>query len=137
VEVVVTSSIYETEPVGDAPPGQDFYNAVVEVETDLEPRALLAACKAIERRLGRVPGGPRHGPRPIDVDLLLIDDLTVGEDDLVVPHREISTRRFVLEPLSELDPTITLPDGRSIDLALASLGSGQRVERVGRVETRS
>ena len=81
----------------------DFLNAAVVVETELEPEELLAACKAIERELGRVPG-PRHSPRPIDLDLLMIQGREHHSDDLRVPHPAILDRLFVIEPLLELDP---------------------------------
>jgi 2-amino-4-hydroxy-6-hydroxymethyldihydropteridine diphosphokinase len=103
---------------------RDFYNAVVEVDTELPPKDLLAACKRIERQLGREPGGPRHGPRPIDLDLLLVGDLRVEEDDLVIPHPALTRRRFVLVPLLELAPDLPYAD------ALAAIGGGQRVTRV-------
>ena len=72
VRVLASSSTYDTEPVGEVLDQPDFLNACVRVETDLEPEALLDACKAVERELGRRAGGVRHGPRPIDVDLLLL-----------------------------------------------------------------
>jgi 2-amino-4-hydroxy-6-hydroxymethyldihydropteridine diphosphokinase len=127
IAVVARSSVYETEPVGEVLEQADFYNAVVVVETDLEPRELLAACKQVERDLGRPAGGVRHGPRPIDVDLLVIDDVTLSEEDLVLPHPEIANRRFVLAPLEEVAPELTLADGRTLVQALAALGDGQRV----------
>jgi 2-amino-4-hydroxy-6-hydroxymethyldihydropteridine diphosphokinase len=102
IEVVATSSVYETEAMDDAVGQRDFYNAVVAAETDLEPRQLLAACKQIERELGREPTGPRHAPRPIDIDLLTIGDLRLDEPGLVVPHPGIAHRAFVQIPLREL-----------------------------------
>jgi 2-amino-4-hydroxy-6-hydroxymethyldihydropteridine diphosphokinase len=131
VRVVGHSSVYETEPVGEVADQRDFYNAVVKIETALGPRELLAVCKQIEAELGRAPAGVRHGPRPIDVDLLLIGDLTVAQEDLAVPHPELAARRFVLAPLAELDPDLTLPDGGTVRQALAAIGPGQRVEPVG------
>jgi 2-amino-4-hydroxy-6-hydroxymethyldihydropteridine diphosphokinase len=128
--VVARSSVYETEPVGEVLDQPDFYNAVVEVETDLPPRELLAACKQIERELGRPAGGPRHAPRPIDIDLLIIEDVALSEDGLVIPHPELANRRFVLAPLDELAPEITLADGRTPAHALAAIGDGQRAARV-------
>jgi 2-amino-4-hydroxy-6-hydroxymethyldihydropteridine diphosphokinase len=125
IEVTGVSAVYETEAMDDAAGQRDFYNAVVEAQTDLEPRALLAACKEVERELGREPGGPRHAPRPIDVDVLLLGDLVVREDDLTIPHPGLAGRRFVLVPLLELAPD--LPFGASA----AALGEGQRVTRVG------
>ncbi len=102
VEVVASSSVYETAPQGEVTDQADFLNAVVEIETDLEPHDLLDLLKRVERELGREPGGVRHGPRPIDVDLLILGDLRVADERLTLPHPEITSRRFVLEPLLEL-----------------------------------
>jgi 2-amino-4-hydroxy-6-hydroxymethyldihydropteridine diphosphokinase len=114
----------------DAAGQRDFYNAAVAIETALGPQELLAACKEIERVLGREPTGRRHAPRPIDVDVLLLGDLQLDEPELVLPHPGLAARRFVLEPLLELDPTLTLPDGRRLAGALQALGEEQRVIRV-------
>jgi 2-amino-4-hydroxy-6-hydroxymethyldihydropteridine diphosphokinase len=130
VEVLASSSVYETEPVGEVLDQPDFLNACIRVRTALEPEALLDACKAVERELGRAPGGVRHGPRPIDVDLLLLRDLEYESERLRLPHRDVLVRRFVLAPLLELDPELALPDGTALRDALEALG-GQRVERVG------
>jgi 2-amino-4-hydroxy-6-hydroxymethyldihydropteridine diphosphokinase len=131
VTVLRSSSVYETEPVGLVLDQPDFLNACVEVETALDPEALLDACKAVERAVGRAAGGPRHGPRVIDVDLLLLGDLEYASERLMLPHAEVSSRRFVLEPLLELSPELTLPDGRPLTDALALLGDGQSVRRAG------
>jgi len=131
VEVLASSSVYETEPVGEVPDQRDFLNACVRVETALEPEALLDACKAVERELGREPGGVRHGPRPIDVDVLLLEDAEHRSERLVLPHPEVTSRRFVLVPLLELDPELALPDGVALGDALAALGPGQDVRRAG------
>ena len=131
VAVLASSSVYETAPVGEVSDQRDFYNACLRVETPLDPEPLLDACKAVERALGRDPDGIRHGPRPIDVDLLLLEDVVYESERLRVPHREVTTRRFVLVPLLELDPDLRLPgDGRAAD-ALAALGPGQDVRRAG------
>lgn len=120
VEVVAASSAYETAPQGELLEQPDFLNACLAIDTELDPEALLAACKDVERELGRRPGGPRHGPRPIDVDVLLLGDLTRDSERLRLPHPEVCARRFVLEPLLELDPELTLPDGtRLADRAAA------------------
>jgi 2-amino-4-hydroxy-6-hydroxymethyldihydropteridine diphosphokinase len=129
ISVLARSSVYETEPVGEVLDQREFFNAALRIETSLEPLELLAACKAVERELGRVPGGVRHGPRAIDVDLLLVGDLAIELDALTLPHREVTTRRFVLEPLLELDPTLALPSGAALSEALAGLGAGQTVQR--------
>ena len=131
VVVLASSSVYETEPVGEVLDQPDFYNACVRIETELEPHDLLDACKAVERALGRQPGGVRHGPRPIDVDVLLLEGVEHESERLRLPHREVTTRRFVLVPLLELDPDLEVTgDGRAAD-ALAALGPGQDVRRVG------
>jgi 2-amino-4-hydroxy-6-hydroxymethyldihydropteridine diphosphokinase len=129
VEVDAVSSLYETEPVGEILDQPDFLNAVARVRTALEPEALLDVCKAIEAEHGRMFAGPRHGPRPIDLDLLLLGDVELETERLTLPHREVTTRRFVLEPLLELDPDLTLPDGTRLAGALDGLGEGQRVRR--------
>jgi 2-amino-4-hydroxy-6-hydroxymethyldihydropteridine diphosphokinase len=130
VQVIASSSVYETEPVGLVLDQREFYNACLRVETEHAPEELLDACKAVERTLGREPGGVRHGPRPIDVDVLLLGDLTFASDRLTLPHPEVRSRRFVLVPLLELDPELTLPDGTRLADALATLrDDGQDVRR--------
>ena len=131
VQVRAISSLYETEPVGEVLDQPDFLNAVVEVRTELEPLELLDLCKAIEVEQGRMLGGPRHGPRPLDVDLLLLGDRELDDERLTLPHPQLRTRRFVLQPLLELAPDLALPDGTRLSAALDSLGEGQRVERAG------
>jgi 2-amino-4-hydroxy-6-hydroxymethyldihydropteridine diphosphokinase len=131
VEVEATSSLYETEPVGEVLDQPDFLNAAVRIRTDLDPEELLDLCKAIEVERGRMMGGQRHGPRPLDVDLLLLGDVELSTDRLTLPHAEVTSRRFVLAPLLDLDPGLTLPDGTRLAEALRGLGPGQRVKRVG------
>ena len=131
VEVEAISSLYETEPVGEVLDQPDFLNAVVRVRTGLEPEELLDLCKAIEVEEGRMLGGQRHGPRPLDVDLLLVGDMELSSDRLTLPHPQVTARRFVLEPLLELDPGLTLPDGTGLAGALEALGPGQRATRTG------
>ena len=131
VEVVACSSVYETEPVGLVLDQRDFLNACVRVETAHEPERLLDACKAVERELGRRAGGERHGPRPIDVDVLLLDSLEYSSERLSLPHQEVRSRRFVLVGLLELDPELALPDGDRLADVLADLGGDQAVRRAG------
>jgi 2-amino-4-hydroxy-6-hydroxymethyldihydropteridine diphosphokinase len=126
LRVDARSSVYETEPVGEVLEQRDFLNAVVRVETGLGPLELLDACKAIEREMGRADG-VRHGPRPIDVDVLLMDDEVLESERLRLPHPEIHGRRFVLVPLLEVAP----PGTDGLRAALHGLPPGQRVERVG------
>ena len=131
VAVLDSSSVYETEPVGEILDQRSFFNACLRVETDLGPDELLAACKAVERELGREAGGPRHGPRPIDVDVLLLGDLQHRSERLTLPHEEVTSRRFVLVPLLELAPDLEVPGrGRAAD-ALRGLGDGQDVALAG------
>jgi 2-amino-4-hydroxy-6-hydroxymethyldihydropteridine diphosphokinase len=131
VEVEATSSLYETEPVGEVLDQPDFLNAAVRIRTGLEPEELLDLCKAIEVEQGRMLGGKRHGPRPLDIDLLLLGDVKLRTERLTLPHPEVTSRRFVLAPLLELDPDLALPDGIRLDTALAELAPGQRVRRAG------
>jgi 2-amino-4-hydroxy-6-hydroxymethyldihydropteridine diphosphokinase len=131
VEVQGSSSVYETEPVGLVLDQPDFFNACLRVATESEPEELLSTCKAVEQELGRTPGGPRHGPRPIDVDLLLLGSVEYHSDRLTLPHPEVRSRRFVLVPLLELEPELALPDGTRLQDALQQLGPGQDVRRAG------
>jgi 2-amino-4-hydroxy-6-hydroxymethyldihydropteridine diphosphokinase len=128
--VVARSSVYETEPQGEVLDQPDFLNAAVRIETSLSPEALLSCCKQVETDIGRDFSQVRHGPRVVDVDLLLLGDLELSTDRLTLPHREVLTRRFVLVPLLELDPSLALPDGTRLSDALDRL-EGQRVQRVG------
>jgi 2-amino-4-hydroxy-6-hydroxymethyldihydropteridine diphosphokinase len=125
------SATYETEPVGEVTEQPDFLNAVARIRTELEPESVLDACKAIEIEHGRMFGAPRHGPRPLDIDLLLLGDVELSTERLTLPHPEVTRRRFVLVPLLELDQDLTLPDGTRLADRLAALGPCQRVERAG------
>jgi 2-amino-4-hydroxy-6-hydroxymethyldihydropteridine diphosphokinase len=128
--VTARSSVYVTEPQGEVLAQPDFLNAAVQIETNKDPEQLLDECKRVEAALGRDFDAPRHSPRTVDVDLLLLGDLEYKSDRLTLPHREVTTRRFVLVPLLELDPQLVLPDGTRLKDALEAL-EGQRVERVG------
>jgi 2-amino-4-hydroxy-6-hydroxymethyldihydropteridine diphosphokinase len=132
------SSAWETEPVGEILDQPDFLNAAIRVRSDLEPEQLLDLLKEVEAELGRETGLPRHSPRVIDVDLLLMGDLRYESERLRLPHRETTSRRFVLAPLLELDPDLALPDGTRLSDAMAALESnldsadqGQDVRRAG------
>jgi len=131
VRVLASSSVYETEPVGEVLDQPDFLNACLKVETELSPEDLLAATQVVERALGRTPGGPRHGPRPIDVDLLLLDEVAHESAQLRLPHPELTARRFVLVALVELDPDLVTPGGVRLADALSTLGAGQAVRLAG------
>jgi 2-amino-4-hydroxy-6-hydroxymethyldihydropteridine diphosphokinase len=131
---LASSAVYDTEPVGLVLAQAEFLNACVRVETPLQPLELLDVCKEVEREVGRT-AGVRHGPRVIDVDLLLLGGLTFESERLNLPHREVTSRRFVMVPLLELDPDLTLPSGERLAGSLAALdgasGAGQAVRRAG------
>ncbi len=131
VRVLASSGTYETEPVGEILDQPDFLNACLRNATAHDPEALLDACKAVERELGREAGGVRHAPRPIDVDLLLLGDEAYASERLRLPHAEVTSRRFVLLPLLELDPELTVPGGLRLADALAARDPAVRVERAG------
>src|ERR1700722_2692991 len=127
VEVLASSSVYDTDPVGEILDQPSFLNACLRVRTALEPLALLDAVKGLEHELGRAAGGPRHGPRAIDVDILLLGELEVSEQRMALPHAQVLARRFVLIPLLELDFELRDPDGRAPADALAALGPSEGV----------
>jgi 2-amino-4-hydroxy-6-hydroxymethyldihydropteridine diphosphokinase len=129
VEVVALSSVYETDPVGPAQP--DFLNAVVELRTDLEPRLLLARLKEIEAQAGRFSARvERWGPREVDLDLLLYDDLVIESDRLRIPHPSMHERAFVLVPLCEIDASVVVP-GHGIASELLAVVDPSGVRRYG------
>lgn len=125
VHALAASSLIETDPVG-GPPGQGRYlNAAARIETDLAPHDLLGLLKRIEGDLGRAPGGPRWGPRTIDLDILLYGDLRLESADLTVPHPRMRDRRFVLAPLAEVAPDARDPvTGLTVRQLLARLDAG-------------
>jgi 2-amino-4-hydroxy-6-hydroxymethyldihydropteridine diphosphokinase len=125
------SSTYDTDPVGEVPEQPSFLNACVLVQTALEPLELLGEVKRLERELGRSEGGPRHGPRAIDIDILLLGDLELRHERMRLPHEQLLSRRFVLIPALELDLGCGLPDGRRLADALASLPLDEGVRWAG------
>jgi 2-amino-4-hydroxy-6-hydroxymethyldihydropteridine diphosphokinase len=131
VRVVASSSTYDTDPVGDVLDQPPFLNACVRVETDLDPEPLLDVCKEVERELGREPAERRHMPRPIDVDVLLLGELERRSQRLTLPHGQVASRRFVLVPLIELDPELTLPGGLRLADRLAELPVDEGVRFAG------
>ena len=121
------SSLYESEPLGDAKTW--FVNSVIEVETEFPPDELLKRLKAIEKAMGRKPvKGKRWGSRVIDLDILLCDQEVVETRSLKVPHPEMHKRRFVLLPLAELAPHVVHPHlGQTVSALLAGVKDEKRV----------
>lgn len=121
IRVLAVSGLRETDPVGFLEQPR-FLNGAVALDTDLDPRELLEALLAVERRLGRKRGrGPRFGPRTIDLDLLVYGEEQVDEPGLRVPHPRLHERRFALEPLAELDPDLVVPGRGPVRDLLARL----------------
>lgn len=112
LEVLRSSRVYETEPVG-GPEQPEYLNAVIEIETTLDPHALLKECIGVEEAMGRVRAD-RWGPRNIDIDVLTYGREEVDDADLTVPHPRMHERMFVLAPLLELDADPPLPGGRRV-----------------------
>lgn len=131
VTVLASSSTYDTDPVGEVLGQSSFLNACLTVATELEPLALLDAVKALEAELGREVGGVRHGPRAIDVDVLLLGDVELAHERMSLPHSQLLTRRFVLIPALELDFELRAPNGRALSEALALLGTEEGVRWAG------
>jgi len=128
VRITRSSSVWDTAPllVEDQP---RFHNIVVEGWTRLDPFALLRAAKRIERELGRTPG-PRYGPRPIDIDILLYDDLVLDTPELTIPHAQLANRAFALVPLAEIAPHAWHPALCREAQALAEAAPSGDVRRV-------
>jgi 2-amino-4-hydroxy-6-hydroxymethyldihydropteridine diphosphokinase len=129
-EVLASSSTYDTDPVGEIREQASFLNACVQVRTALEPLQLLDAVKEIEQRLGR-GSGVRHGPRTIDIDVLLLGDLQLCVERISLPHAELLRRRFVLIPALELDFELRLPTGERLSDALVALPLDEGVRWAG------
>jgi 2-amino-4-hydroxy-6-hydroxymethyldihydropteridine diphosphokinase/dihydroneopterin aldolase len=128
IQAVKTSSYYETSPmyVEDQP---DFYNAAVMLKTGLDPFSLLGLIKGIEHDMGRKAGQKRHGPRPIDIDILYYGDRTIKSDILEIPHPLIKERKFVLMPLGEIAPDIEI-EGMDIKSYLDKKKLAEKVKKV-------
>jgi 2-amino-4-hydroxy-6-hydroxymethyldihydropteridine diphosphokinase len=131
VSVLDSSSTYDTDPVGEILDQPSFLNACLRIETELGPLELLDLCKELERDLGRAARGVRHGPRVIDIDVLLLGELEHSSERLRVPHEQVLARRFVLIPLLELDFELCTPAGERLSDALAVLGFDEGVRRAG------
>lgn len=120
IEVEAVSSLRETDPVGyvDQP---RFLNGAAALRTELAPRAVLERLQRVEAALGRDRSGPRFGPRTIDLDLLLYNGEQINEAGLEIPHPRLAERRFVLEPLAELDSALEVPGKGSVQALLVAL----------------
>ena len=121
------SSLYRTAPIGAG--GPDYLNAVARIDTGLDPHELLSQLLAIERSHGRARPHP-NAPRTLDLDLLMVDDLRVESAALTVPHPRMHARAFVLAPLAELAPALSIPGRGRVDALLADVAT-QAVERLG------
>lgn len=128
--VDAVSSVYESKPLGPATQ-PDYLNAVLRVATSHSPQELLAECLRIETALGRVRR-ERWGPRTIDLDILLYDDVTSADAALTLPHPQMLARNFVLTPLAEIAPDLTL-GGASVQ-ALAGMLDSSGLRKLGRLE---
>jgi 2-amino-4-hydroxy-6-hydroxymethyldihydropteridine diphosphokinase len=130
VSVLASSSTYDTDPVGEVLDQPAFLNACLLVQTALAPLELLDTVKRLERALGRTDG-VRHGPRPIDIDILLLGELELRDERMTLPHEQLFERRFVLVPALELDLELRAPDGRRLADALAVLPLDEGVRWAG------
>jgi 2-amino-4-hydroxy-6-hydroxymethyldihydropteridine diphosphokinase len=131
VEVVRCSSVYDTDPVGELLDQRSFLNACVTVRSELRPLELLDLAKRLETELGRLAGGPRHGPRPIDIDILMLGEIELSDERLALPHEQVLTRRFVLIPALELDFELRTPAGERLCDALSALPVDEGVRWAG------
>ena len=129
--MLASSSTYDTDPVGEVLDQPSFLNACLCVEAALEPLQLLDAVKRLERELGRDEAGVRHGPRAIDIDILLLGELELSHERMTLPHAQLLRRRFVLIPALELDFELSTPDGRRLADALAVLPLDEGVRWAG------
>jgi 2-amino-4-hydroxy-6-hydroxymethyldihydropteridine diphosphokinase len=121
VSVQAVSRLIETDPVGPVPDQPRFLNGAARLETTLAPRELLEALLRVEVELGRVREGRTGGPRTIDLDLLLFEEWQLDEPGLILPHPRLHERRFVLEPLLELEPGLKVPGKGTVEGLLARL----------------
>lgn len=137
VRVLACSSTYDTDPVGEVLDQPSFLNACLRVASELEPLALLDTVKRLERELGRELGTRRHGPRTIDIDILLLGRLQLQHERMTLPHEQLLSRRFVLIPALELDLALATPDGTRLSEALLRLPPEEGVRWAGPPLTRA
>ncbi|WP_028884056.1 2-amino-4-hydroxy-6-hydroxymethyldihydropteridine diphosphokinase [Taylorella asinigenitalis] len=125
IELLATSSVYKTSPVESD--GEDYLNAVIQINTSLDPFELLSIMQKIELDLGR-QRPYKNAPRTIDLDILLFDDMQIKGDRLTIPHPRITQRAFVLVPLRELNPDLEI-GGQSLETWIANLPCNQKIEK--------
>ena len=129
VKINEISSVYETEPVG-YPDQPNFLNLAIGAETDYNPEQLLAFCKNIEKHLGRVERG-RWMERELDIDIIFFGNKSLVTESLVIPHKELYNRKFVLEPLNEIAPMFQCPNTRlTIKELLSACGDDTKIKNV-------
>ncbi len=133
IEVKKISSVYLTEPV-DGLKQPDFFNMVAGLDTELSPGPLLAVCHLVEEQLGGRDRVVPHGPRTIDLDILLYEQVKIADGELTIPHPRMLGRAFVMTPLMEIAPELLLPGGRTVADAAASLPDRHRVENLGALD---
>ena len=129
IRIEKISGLYETQPVGFLDQAA-FLNGVVCIETSFRPKELLAICLGVEKKLGR-QHSIHWGPRTIDLDILLYDGLVQQTEELVIPHKEIANRRFVLQPLAEIAADVVDPvSGKKVSRLLSETKDKSRVRLV-------
>jgi 2-amino-4-hydroxy-6-hydroxymethyldihydropteridine diphosphokinase len=129
--IITISSLYETAPLGMAAGAENFYNLVLSLQTCLTPRALLSALKDIEQRMGRDIHRSHNLPRIIDIDILLADHQVIETRELVIPHKEMTKRAFVLIPLNEIAPEVEHPvHKKTVSEILRQLPAPYRVSKL-------
>jgi len=130
LRVVKVSSVYDTEPMVNTNQPR-FLNLVCQVDTNIEPMALLTLVKGIESKLGRTPG-KSNAPRPIDIDILFYGDQVMETPQLVIPHPRLAKRAFVLVPLAEIAPDLVHPvNGQTVKELLQGIKEAQGVLKLG------
>jgi 2-amino-4-hydroxy-6-hydroxymethyldihydropteridine diphosphokinase len=128
---ILSSSIYETDPVGCEPGAGKFLNAVLEFDYEGDPLKLLKSLREIEKTLGRAPDHPRNVSRRIDIDLLYFGDISTDSDELQLPHPRMHLRKFVLQPVADIRPNLILPgQSKTVRELLAKLSESTKVMRL-------